>query len=190
MSARAAILLVSAVAAAVAASSGHAAKAKKSAEPATSSKSAPGPSQLLGSAESWSAYKFEEKGSRVCYIVGQPQKSEPAAAKRRPPSAMVTHRPDQKILNVVSFVEGYPLKSGSDVSLDIGGSKYTLFTKDDSAWASTSELDKTIVEALGRGKQAVVTGISERGKSTVDTYSLSGFSKALALIDDACGVKH
>ena len=38
---------------------------------------------------------------------------------------MVTHRPEEKVANVVSFVEGYPLKEGSDASLDIGGSKFS-----------------------------------------------------------------
>ena len=77
--------------------------------------------------------------------------------------AMVTHRPTENIANVVSFVEGYPLKDGSDVALDIGGEKFELFTKDDSAWARTSELDKTIVDALAKDKQAVVKGTPQKG---------------------------
>jgi hypothetical protein len=102
---------------------------------------------------------------------------------------MVTHRPAEKVANVVSFVEGYPLKEGSDVSLDIGGAKFDLFTKNDSAWARTAELDKTIVEAMAKGKQAVVKGTSQKGPPTTDTYSLSGFAQALSLIDKACDIK-
>ncbi len=60
-----------------------------------------------------------------------------------------------------SFVEGYVLKDG-EVALDVDGSKFALFTKDDSAWARTSELDKTIVAALAKGKQAVVKGVLQR----------------------------
>ena len=63
---------------------------------------------------------------------------------------MVTHRTDEKIENVVSFVEGYPLKEGADVALDIGGAKFDLFAKDDSAWARTPDLDKAIVDALAK----------------------------------------
>ena len=102
---------------------------------------------------------------------------------------MVTHRPAEKIANVVSFVAGYPLKDGSEVSLDIGGSKFELFTKDDSAWARTAELDKSIVATLAKGKQAVVKGLPQKGPATTDVYALGGFAKALALIDKACGVK-
>ena len=55
---------------------------------------------------------------------------------------MVTHRPSENIANVVSFVEGYPLKEGSDVALEVDDKKFDLFTNDDSAWARTAELDQ------------------------------------------------
>jgi hypothetical protein len=145
--------------------------------------------EQLGGAGGWTAYTYREKSGKVCYLAGGPQKSEPAAAKRKHPLAMVTHRPSENVANVVSFVEGYPLKAGSDVSLDIGGAKFDLFTKGDSAWARTSDLDKAIVEAMAKGKQAVVKGTPQRGPATTDVYSLTGFAQALALIDKACEVK-
>jgi Invasion associated locus B (IalB) protein len=143
----------------------------------------------LGQFEGWAAYVSQDKTGKVCYLVGQPQKSDAAGVARKSPSAMVTHRPVEKIDNVVSFVEGYALKEGSDVALDVGGSKFDLFTKDDSAWARTSDLDKTIVTTLAKGKQAVVKGVPQKGSPTTDTYTLAGFAKALAAIDKACGVK-
>jgi len=143
----------------------------------------------LGQFDGWAAYVFQDKTGKVCYLVGQPQKSDSAGVARKPPSAMVTHRPVEKIDNVVSFVEGYALKDGSDVALDVNGSKFDLFTKDDSAWARTSDLDKTIVTTLAKGKQAVVKGVPQKGPPTTDTYTLAGFARALAAIDKACGVK-
>jgi hypothetical protein len=102
---------------------------------------------------------------------------------------MVTHRPGEKAANVVNFVEGYPLREGSDVSLDVGDIKFDLFTKGDGAWARTAELDKTIVEAMAKGKQAVVTGTPQKGPTTTDIYSLAGFAQVLAMIDKACEIK-
>lgn len=147
------------------------------------------PSQRLGAADSWTAYTYKEKRGKVCYLAGQPQKREPAAVKRKPSAAMVTHRPGENIANVVSFDEGYPLKEGSDVTLEIGGTKFDLFTKGDGAWARTAELDETIVEAMAKGKQAVVKGTPQKGSPTTDIYSLAGFPQALALIDKACDIK-
>jgi len=146
-------------------------------------------SERLGTAEAWTAYVYKEKAGQVCYLAGAPQKREPVNAKRKPPTAMVTHRSEEKVANVVSFVEGYPLKEGSEVSLDVGGAKFDLFTKGDGAWARTPELDKAIVEAMTKGKQAVVRGTPQKGPATTDTYSLAGLAQALALIDKACDVK-
>jgi hypothetical protein len=168
-----------------------AAPAKKPASPPAHHAAAPTstPTRKLGGAGSWSAYFFKEKAARVCYLVGEPKKAEPAAEKRKTPMAMVTHRPDEKVFNVVSFVEGYPLKQGSDVALDINGTKFSLFSNGDTAWARTSDLDRTIVMAMAKGREASVKAMPQRGSPTTDLYSLSGFSQALALIDKACGVK-
>jgi len=151
--------------------------------------SPPMPSERLGAADSWTAYAYKDKSGKVCYLAGEPRKREPSGGKRKHPLAMVTHRPGEKVADVVSFVEGFPLKEGSDVSLDIGGAKFELFTKGDSAWARTAELDKSIVDAMAKGKQAVVKGAPQKGQPTTDTYSLAGFTQALALIDKACEVK-
>jgi hypothetical protein len=166
---------------------------KKTARPAPAEPTAPksnsGAAQQLGQNGSWTAYQAQDGSGSVCYVVGQPQKSEPTNLPRRPPMAMVTHRPGEKIANVVSFVEGYTVKPGSEVRIDIGGSIFDLFTKDDSAWARTAELDRMIVTSLGKAKQVVVRGTPQKGAATTDTYALAGFAKSLALIDKACGVK-
>ena len=164
-------------------------KAKPAAAAAPSAVADPGPAKPLGSAGAWSAFLAENKSGKVCYLVGQPEKTEPAAVKRKPVMAMVTHRTEDNVSNVVSFDEGYPLNEDNDVIVEVGPEKYPLFAKDDTAWARTPELDKTIVTALAKEKQATVKGTPKKGHATVDTYSLAGFSKALALIDKACDVK-
>jgi hypothetical protein len=145
--------------------------------------------QHLGGMRSWNAYLYKERSGRVCYLAGSPQKSEPAKSRRKAPVAMVTHRPEENVANVVSFVEGYPLKAGADASLDIDGTHFDLFTKADTAWSRTSDLDKTITEAMAKGRQAVLKATPQKGPPMTDTYSLAGFTQALALIDKACGIK-
>jgi Invasion associated locus B (IalB) protein len=167
--------------------SSHAADSKKASKPMRSG--ATSPAERLGAEEAWTAYAYQEKSGKVCYLTGEPRKSEPISARRKAPLAMITHRPGEKIANVVSFAEGYPLKEGSNVSLEIGGVKFDLFTKNNSAWARTSELDKAIVEAMTKGKQAVVKGAPQKGPGTTDTYALAGFAPALAMIDKACDIK-
>jgi hypothetical protein len=165
----------------------HAEAAKKTTH--VSSSPAANPSERLGAAGPWTAYFYNERSGKVCYLTGGPAKTEPPGARRKRPLVMVTHRPGEKVANVVSFAEGYPLREGSEVSLDIGGATFELFTKGDTGWARTAELDKSIVEAMAKGKQAVAKGTPQKGPATTDTYSLSGFAQTLALIDKACNVK-
>jgi len=131
----------------------------------------------------------QNKEGKVCYIVGTPDKTDPAGMKRQAVMATVTHRTADNVSNVVSFDEGYQLNEADEVVLDVGKDKFSLFAKDDSAWAATAELDKTIVTALSKEKQAVLKATPKKGHATTDTYSLAGFAKALALIDKACDVK-
>jgi Invasion associated locus B (IalB) protein len=146
------------------------------------------PAQRIGGVGGWSAYLYKGKSGRVCYLAGAPQKTEPKF-KHKSPSATVTHRPEENVFNVVNFNEGYPLKEGSDASIDVDGTTFPLFTKGEGAWSRTSDLDKTIVEAMAKGKQAIVRGIPQKGSPTTETFSLAGFAQTLALIDKACGVK-
>ena len=143
----------------------------------------------LGGAQGWDAYSDTEKGHKICYLVGEPSKSEPAGAKRNKVYVSVTHRPAEKITNEVSFNAGYLFKDGSDAELMVDSRKFTLFTNKDSAWARDPATDKAVVEALAKGKQAVLKGTSARGTETTDTYSLAGLSQALGQIDKTCGVK-
>ena len=101
---------------------------------------------------------------------------------------MVTHRPQENVANVVSFAEGYPLKDGSTASLDIDGTHFELFTKGDTAWSRTSDLDKTIVKAMAKGRQAILKATPQKGPPTSDSYSLSGFCPDLGA--DRQGMRH
>src|SRR5229473_2905185 len=59
-------------------------------QPAATVPAAPRP-QKLGTAQSWTAYSAPEKGGQICYVVGEPAKSEPVGAKRDPVHLLVTH---------------------------------------------------------------------------------------------------
>lgn len=164
-------------------------KPKPKPSPPAAAAADPGPAKSLGSAGSWSAYVAENKAGKVCYLVGTPQKSEPAGMKRAQVMAMVTHRTADDVSNVVSFDVGYPLNEDNNVTVEAGRDKFPLFAKDDTAWARTSELDRTIVSTLAKEKEVIVKGTPVKGRPTTDVYSLAGFSKELALIDKACSVK-
>jgi invasion protein IalB len=140
----------------------------------------------IGTFGDWQALTYEENGKPVCYLFTEPAKKEGQYTSRGQVYALVTNRPVDKKLNVVTIVAGYTYKEDSDVVLQVGDQKFTLFTREDKAWAPTDEDDAKIVEALKKGTDMVVHGTSSKGTETVDTYSLKGFSKAYDAIGAAC----
>ncbi len=143
----------------------------------------------LGSYQDWEAYRLTEDGKKVCYVASLPRKMEGKYKKRGDAVAFVTHRPAHKERDVVSFVAGYTFKNGSSVEVAIGDRKFSLFTKDDTAWARSEAAERAIVKAMIKGKRMAVRGTSARGTRTKDTYSLRGFTRAYKKINQACGVK-
>jgi Invasion associated locus B (IalB) protein len=167
--------------------SGHTEVAKKAAAPKRPVKTSTAVHNL-GNAEGWSAYTYTSRTGPVCYITGFPMKKE-VNGKRKQAVMMVTHRPDEHVTDVVSFDEGYLFKDGSDAALEVDGTKFDLFTKGDTAWSRTADLDKAIVKAMAKGTHAAIRGTPKKGPEIDDAYSLAGFSRALALIDKACGLQ-
>ncbi|MBL4812476.1 MAG: hypothetical protein JKX69_09030, partial [Rhodobacteraceae bacterium] len=81
---------------------------------------------------------------------------------------------------------GYPFAGGSTVTLDIGGTEFELFTEGEWAWPATAEDDARIVAAMKRGATAVLTGVSGRGTTTRDSFSLLGFTAAVEEAQRRC----
>lgn len=147
--------------------------------------------RLLGTFKDWNAFAFEESGQKVCYMSSQPRKKEPAAAKRGDVYVLVTHRPAEKALDVVSFIVGYPFRKDSDTTVEVGGKTFKLFTDGETAWARDAETDKAVTAAMrdAKGKPMIVKGTSARGTRTTDHYSTDGVAQAYDAINQACGVK-
>jgi hypothetical protein len=89
----------------------------------------------------------------------------------------------------VSFTGGYPFNPGSTVTLDIGGTKFNLGPGQGDAgewaWTDPSDDSKAVAE-MRRGSTATLTGTSSRGTTTVDTFSLSGFTAAIEDAETRC----
>jgi invasion protein IalB len=133
----------------------------------------------------WDVFHTGEGGSRVCWIVSEPSRStarrgnSTVSVNRGSMYLMVAVRPAQNVRNEVSTVIGYTFQNNSTVRVDIGNANFTMFTDGDKAWLENAAADDRVAEAMRRGAEATVTGVSSRGTTTIDTYSLSGFTAAL-----------
>jgi len=150
---------------------------------------APAFAELIDNFGDWSAFVETEAAGTTCFIASEPKKSKGEYAKRGDVNFMVTHRPAEKSLNVISFDSGYTYQSGSEAVVAVGKSEFRLFTDGGVAWAYDAEADKALVGAMRAGSTMTITGTSNRETLTVDTYSLTGFAAAYAAVNKACGIK-
>ncbi len=143
--------------------------------------------KLLGTEKNWKAYSTQIDKTKTCFITSEPIKTEGNFNKnnRGKPYVFVTNIKNGTN-HEVSIKAGFNFKKNKDVIFDVDGKKTKLFPVDDRAWSESTKIDRFLVQSMRKGRKLVVTGISTPGNKISDTYSLSGFTKALRLIDKSC----
>jgi hypothetical protein len=153
---------------------------------------AEGGAVLLGQFKNWAAFSATVNGNKVCYALSRPRATEPRHVRRGKIYFLINDWPGRHAKGEAEVVAGYKYKDDSHVTVAIGGDKYTFFTRnngdDGTAWILSLADGPKLIDAMRKGASAVVTGTSSRGTVTRDTYSLSGFTDALAKIDATCGM--
>jgi hypothetical protein len=144
---------------------------------------------LLGTFAGWKSYTLPEAHSEICYALTNPAKADDKVKRSTKPLLMVTHRPGEKIYNVVSLLIGYDLPADGSAAVTVGKAKFDFFTKTETAWSRDSDTDKAVVTAMIKATDLTVKTKPAKGPETTDSYSLAGFTDALAAIDKACKVK-
>jgi hypothetical protein len=144
--------------------------------------------KTLGRFGDWSAYTYQENGRPVCYMSSSPVKRRGTVAKRGDAYFLVTHRPEFNDVGVVTVVAGYAFQPDSTTTVAIGKARFTLFTRNETAWANGND-DGNMVRQMKRGNTLIVTGKAKSGIATTDLYSLAGFSKAYDAISKSCKVR-
>ena len=84
------------------------------------------------------------------------------------------------------MVIGYPFKSSSDATAEIGGVKFAMYTQNDGAWIKNVAEETRMVDAMRKGADLTVKGTSGRGTQSIDEYSLKGLPQALDKLTQEC----
>jgi invasion protein IalB len=150
--------------------------------------------ERVASHTDWSV--FTPGNPRECYIASPPTTSvarrgnQVVEVTRGEIRLFVTFRPDENVAGEVSFTSGYPFEAGSNVTVAVGNETFTLGTgtgdADRWAWPASPEEDQRLIAAFRRGSTAQITGVSARGTTTEDTFSLLGFTAALGDAEGRC----
>lgn len=143
---------------------------------------------LLGQYGDWGAYTATPGGAKVCFALAKPKttKTEPPARKRDPSYVFVATRPTENVRNEVSVIIGYPFKTSSDATAEIGTAKFAMYTQNDGAWIKNVAEEARMVDAMRKGADLTVKGTSGRGTASIDQYSLKGLAQALDKIEQEC----
>jgi hypothetical protein len=143
---------------------------------------------LLGQFGDWGAYTAMPGGRKICFALAKPSKanSEPPNRPRDPAYMFISTRPSEKVTNEVSVVVGYGLKANNDAMVELGGTKFAMYTQNDGAWIKNAAEEPRLIEALRKSGDVVVRGESAKGTKTIDTYSLKGLAQALDRVSQEC----
>nr|WP_242626537.1 invasion associated locus B family protein [Paracoccus sediminis] len=134
---------------------------------------------------------FAAESPKECWAVSAPKATQntdengaPREVTRGDIRLYVAYRSGEN--GAVSFSGGYPFAPDSTVEVDVGGSKFNLFTEGETAWPGTEADDEKLIGALRGGTNAVITGRSSRGTVTKDTFSLAGVTAATNTARERC----
>ena len=143
---------------------------------------------LLGQYGDWGAYTASPGGAKVCFALAKPKvtKTEPPARKRDPSYVFVSTRPGENVKNEVSVIIGYPFKTSTDATAEVGTAKFAMYTQNDGAWIKNIAEEARMIDAMRKNAELTVKGTSGRGTQSVDQYSLKGLAQALDKIEQEC----
>ena len=141
----------------------------------------------------WAVFVDGKGASKTCYAASPPTKTDAYKGgtkldriSRGEAFLLVVTYPVDKVTNEVSIRFGYPADAGQEISLEIGGEKFKMFTADKVAWLASPEQDSAVISAMRKGSKAVFTATSQRGTKVVDEYSLLGFTASIEAVAKAC----
>ena len=132
----------------------------------------------MGTHKDWETYVINSDSGKVCFAQSKPILQSP---KKNPREArlFISFRPGEKITNEISVTAGYEFNNKNSVVAQSGKNKYKLdLIQDGFAWMTSTKLEIKMIKTMKRGSRIMVTGNTQNGSSTIDHYSLLGFTKA------------
>ena len=126
-----------------------------------------------GSFGDWGAYTATPKGKKVCFALSKPKSSQtnPAGRKRDPAYLFISTRPSENVRNEVSVIIGYPFKEASDATAEIGPPSSPCTPRTTAPGSRTSPKRRACIDAMRKGADLTVKGISSRGTQSTDLFA-------------------
>ena len=137
--------------------------------------------------DDWGVY--EVKDPKTCWVGSLPipdktrntKNGQKVNVRRGDTLLYVTFTLSEGLVGVVSFTGGYTFDEKTKVTVVIDDQSFGLGAINEWAWIPPGA-EGAILTAMKQGAFAVITGLSDKGTLTEDTFSLKGFT---ASVEDA-----
>ena len=132
----------------------------------------------IGKFKDWETFTVTENNNKICFTQSIPILRAPKKFERNPSRLFITFRPSEEIKDEVSATSGYNFQKEKIVKAKTGKKSYDFFSKEEFAWIPDTEEEQRFIKAMKKASRVMIIGRTEKGKQTIDHYSLMGFTKA------------
>ena len=132
----------------------------------------------IGKYKDWEAFTVTENDNKICFAQSIPILRAPKKFERNPSRLFITFRPSEDMKDEVSATSGYTFQKENIVKAKTGKKTYDFFSREEFAWILDTEEEQRFIKAMKKASRVMIIGRTEKGKQTIDHYSLMGFSKA------------
>ena len=127
-----------------------------------------------------------EKADEYCYVGSLATETDLPSDKKRGNFYVLVYKNIGNPDTVVQIEAGYSYKVPSDIIVNIDKGDYKFYTTEDLPTAAWTEEDNKVIFAMKKGLELKVTGESSRGTTTIDKYTLNGFTAAYNKLVEEC----
>ena len=132
----------------------------------------------IGKFKNWETFTVTENNNKICFAQSIPILRAPKKFERNPSRLFISFRPTEDIKDEVSATSGYTFQKEKIVKAKTGKKTYDFFSREEFAWILDTEEEQRFIKAMKKASRVMIIGRTEKGKQTIDHYSLMGFTKA------------
>ena len=132
----------------------------------------------IGKFKDWETFTVTENSNKICFTQSIPILRAPKKFERNPSRLFITFRPSENIKDEVSATSGYTFQKEKIVKAKTGKKTYDFFSQEEFAWILDTEEEQKFIKAMKKASRVMIIGRTEKGKQTIDHYSLMGFTKS------------
>ena len=131
-------------------------------------------------------FTVTENNNKICFAQSIPILRAPKKFERNPSRLFVSFRPTEDIIDEISATSGYTFQKKKIVTAKTGKKTFDFYSEEDFAWIMDTEVEQQFIKAMKKASRVMIIGRTDKGKQTIDHYSLMGFSKAYTAAKKNC----